>query len=208
MKIQAFTVPLLHNNTDAPAQLKSKSNEAVTEEEKQIRDPKVILQESILKQLSEMKEAKMKTGKGDSKAERIITKFDSGKKLSSDELSYLIKNAPASVDRILRMSAEREQNEMMMRMARTKSDTLQVPIYAANAIKKTSQSAGDALTRTNQLQDAVHEYQKTDEYKEKPNTASDIRTKKKSKKPILYAESALWTAAKNAYLPRKTNISK
>ncbi|MFJ7734876.1 hypothetical protein ACIQ2D_00940 [Lysinibacillus sp. NPDC097287] len=178
-----------------------KTTEIIADEENAIKDPAAILKESIQKQLSEMQEAKIKTGEGNSKAERIISKFNSGKKLSTEELSYLIKHAPASVDRVLRISAEREQTELMMRMARTKVSTMQVPLLTIDGIRKSDSTAGDALVRTNQLQDSVKEFQKTKEYQEKPATDFDYRKKKKSssKKTPYQPSPLLWAAAHHAY---------
>ncbi|MFJ7951383.1 hypothetical protein ACIQZG_07630 [Lysinibacillus sp. NPDC096418] len=175
--------------------------EIITDEEDKIKDSDTILKESIQKQLSEIQEAKMQTGKGNSKAERIISKFNSGKKLSSEELSYLIKHAPASVDRILRISAEREQNEMMMRMSRTKVSTMQVPLLTIDGIRKSGGTAEEAQARANQLRDSVKEYQKTKEYQEKPATEFDYRKKKKtsSKNPPYQPSPLLWAAAHHAY---------
>lgn len=179
----------------------SKTTEVIANDENTVKDPAAILKESILKQLSEMQETKMQTGEGNSKAERIISKFNSGKKLSSEELSYLIKHAPASVDRVLRISAEREQTELMMRMARTKVSTMQVPLPTIDGIRKSDATAGDALVRANQLQDSVKEYQKTKEYQEKPATDFDYRKKKKasSKKTPYQPSQLLWAAAQHAY---------
>lgn len=177
-----------------------KTTEAITNEENNVKDPAAILKESIQKQLSEMQEAKMKTGEGNSKAENIISKFNNGKKLSSGELSYLIKHAPASVDRILRITAEREQTEMIMRMSRTKADTMQVPLRAINIIKKSSANPEEAKVRASHLQDAVKEYQKTEEFKEKPATETDYRKKKTiSKKTSHQPSQLLWAIAQHAY---------
>lgn len=199
MKIHPFMetfIPRKNSQTTT-----SKSAEVIADEENTVKDPAVILKESIQKQLSEMQEAKMKTGEGNSKAERIISKFNSGKKLSSEELSYLIKHAPASVDRILRITAEREQTEMMMRMSRTKADTSLVSLRSITYIKSSSASPEDAKVRTSHLQDAVKEYQKTEEYREKPATETDYRKKKKtnSKKTPYQPSQLLWAAAQHAY---------
>ncbi|KOS69197.1 hypothetical protein AEA09_11990 [Lysinibacillus contaminans] len=179
----------------------TKTTEVIIEEENKVKDPAVILKESVQQQLTEMQEAKMKTGEGDSKAERILTKFNGGKKLTPEELGYLIKNAPASVDRILRITAEREQTEMMMRMSRTKADTMQVPLLAINIIKKSSTNPEEAKVRASHLQDSVKEYQKTEEYKEKPATEFDHTKKRRtsSKKTPHQSSQLLWATAQHAY---------
>lgn len=178
-----------------------KATEVISEEENIVKDPAVILKETIQQQLSEMQETTIKKGEGDAKTERIISKFNSGKKLPPEDLSYLIKNAPESVERIFRISAEREQTEMLMRMARTKSSTMQVPLLNIDGIKKSGATSGDALTRANQLQDSVNEYQNTKEYKEKSSTEFDYRKKKKTsyKKTAYQPSPLLWAAAQHAY---------
>lgn len=185
----------------------TKTNEEAPVEKKTVKEVQAEERKKVLQQISEMQEVKKKTGEGNPRAQRILSKFNSGKKLSPEEIQYLMKTAPESVERVIRVSAERQQNEIMMRDARTKTSTRHASMLAINAIRKTpgSGSSGDALTRSNQIQDSVKEYTATKEYKDKPNTELDVRKKKKTvyNKPVLSQESILWTAAKRAYLKAK-----
>lgn len=191
------TLPKNPQKTEEVAPVEKKTAQEVQAEERK----------KVLQQISEMQEAKKKTAEGNPKAQKILSKFNSGKKLSPEEIQYLMKAAPESVERVIRVSAERQQNEIMMRAARTKTTTRHASILAINSIRKTagSGSSGDALVRSNQIQDSVKEYTATKEYKDKPNTELDVRKKKKMayNKPVLSQESILWTAAKRAYLKAK-----
>lgn len=194
MRIQPTV--MLSNN---PSQLKEKKpTEQLSIPTKE--EVKQTAKEIVQRHLSEIQEAKMKTGEGDPKSERILTKFNSGKKLSSEELNYLIKNAPASVDRILRITAEREQTERMMHMAKSKTD-VQLVVFQASKVIDKSPDPEEKLVRAKHLQDARVEYEKTDEYKEKPNTPLDGENQGKSKKKYeSFGESNVqWAAAKLLY---------
>lgn len=187
---------MLSNN---PRQLyENKSNEQLSVPTKE--EVKQTTKEIVQRRLSEIQEAKMKTGEGDPKSERILSKFNSGKKLSSEELNYLIKNAPASVDRILRITAEREQTETMMRMSKSKTD-VQLVVFQASKVIDKSPDPEEKLVRAKHLQDARLEYEKTEEYKEKPNTPMEREKQDRSKKKYeSFGESNVqWATAKLLY---------
>ncbi|WP_313892279.1 hypothetical protein [Psychrobacillus sp.] len=195
--VAQYTLPKSPTKTDEEAPVEKKTVKEVQAEERK----------KVLQQISEMQEAKKKTGEGNPRAQRILSKFNSGKKLSPEEIQYLMKAAPENVERVIRVSAERQQNEMMMRAARTKTTTRHASMLAINAIRKTAGSgtSGDALTRSNQIQDSVKEYTSTKEYKDKPNDELNIKKKKKSpyNKPLHPQESGLWATANHAYLKAK-----
>ncbi|MEO4053959.1 hypothetical protein [Solibacillus sp. CAU 1738] len=202
MKIQqSFKLPnnvLPKDENKLTEQKESNTMQLPTKDEqaKQARD-------IVLSQLSEMQEAQMKTGEGNPKAERILNKFNSGKKLSSEELSYLIKYAPASVERVLRITAEREQTEMMMRASKTKTGVQFIAMQAANTIEKSSENVQDQQAQMSHLQDAKTEYEKTDDYKEKLNFELERDNNRERKKSTAYPQSnVLWATAQLAYKRR------
>lgn len=163
----------------------------------QMADSKQALKETVQRQLSEMQEARTDMGEDDPKAQRYIEKFKNGKKLTPEEMAYVRKHAPGMVDYIDRIMREREMIEFSMKMAPTKTDVQMVAFRAAKQIEK-HQIPEEREIRAKHLVDAKHEYEQTDEYKEKPNSPLD-KQEKPVKVRVKLSEQQTITLAKASY---------
>lgn len=198
MKIGYTTFP-------QPIVLKREKNEKTSVAEgnalQQMVASKQAVKETVQRQLSEMQEARTDMGEDDPKAQRYIEKFKSGKKLTPEEMAYVRQNAPGMVDYIDRIMREREVIELSMKMAPTKTDVQMVAFRASKQIEK-HQIPEEREIRAKHLVDAKHEYEQTDEYKEKPNSPLD-----KQEKPVKVrykrSEKETLELAKTAYEPVK-----
>lgn len=198
MKIGYTTFP-------QPIVLKRDKNEKTSVAEgnalQQMASSKQALKETVQRQLSEMQEARTDMGEDDPKAQRYIEKFKSGKKLTPEEMAYVRQNAPGMVDYIDRIMREREVIELSMKMAPTKTDVQMVAFRASKQIEK-HQIPEEREIRAKHLVDAKHEYEQTEEYKEKPNSPLD-----KQEKPVKVrykrSEKETLELAKTAYEPVK-----
>lgn len=198
MKIGYTTFP-------QPIVLKRDKNEKTSVAEgnalQQMATSKQALKETVQRQLSEMQEARTDMGEDDPKAQRYIEKFKSGKKLTPEEMAYVRQNAPGMVDYIDRLMREREVIELSMKMAPTKTDVQMVAFRASKQIEK-HQIPEEREIRAKHLVDAKHEYEQTEEYKEKPNSPLD-----KQEKPVKVrykrSEKETLELAKTAYEPVK-----
>lgn len=157
---------------------KEKTAETEATAVQQLTDSKQALKETVQQQIAEIEEARTDMGEDDPKAQRLINKFKNGKKLSPEEMAYVRKNAPGMADYIDRIAREREIIEFGMKMAPTKTDVQMVAFNAAKQIEK-HQIPEEREIRAKHLADAKHEYEQTDEYKEKPNSPLD-----KQEKPV------------------------
>ena len=181
--------------------MKKEQTTPVIEEEvnvaQQMKDSKQALKEIAQRQVAEMQEARTDMGEDDPKAQRLIEKFKNGKKLTPEEMTYVRKNAPGMVDYIDRIMREREMIEMSMKMAPSKTEVQMVAFRAAKQIEK-HQIPEEREIRAKHLADAKHEYEQTEEYKEKPNSPLD-----KQEKPVKVrykrSEQQTLTLAKVAY---------
>ena len=146
------------------------------------------LKEMAQRVVEEMEKARTDMGEDDPKAQRLIEKFKSGKKLTREELAYVRKKAPGMRDVIDRIMREREMIEMSMRQAPSKTD-VQLVVYRASKQIEKDPNAEIRELRGKHLADAKQEYEQTDEYKEKPNSPLDREqrparvTTKKNEKP-------------------------
>lgn len=173
---------------------KEKAPEAEVNLAQQMTDSKQALKEMAQRQIAEMEEARTDMGEDDPKAQRLIEKFKNGKKLTPEEMAYVRKNAPGMVDYIDRIMREREVIELSMKMAPTKTDVQMVAFRASKQIEK-HPNPEEREIRAKHLADAKHEYEQTDEYKEKPNSPLDKEEKpvriKHKKNPKQYAQIAI-----------------
>ena len=119
--------------------------------------------------VAQMEKARTDMGEDDPKAQRLIEKFKSGKKLTAEELNYVRKHAPGMRDVIDRVMREREVIEMSMRQAPSKTEVQMVAYRASRQIEKDT-DAGMKELRAKHLTDAKYEYEQTEEYKVKPNS--------------------------------------
>ena len=188
-----------------PIVLKREKNEKTPVAEgnalQQMATSKQALKETVQRQLSEMQEARTDMGEDDPKAQRYIEKFKSGKKLTPEEMAYVRQNAPGMVDYIDRIMREREMIEFSMKMAPTKTDVQMVAFRAAKQIEK-HQIPEEREIRAKHLVDAKHEYEQTEEYKEKPNSPLD-KQEKPVKVRVKRSEKETLELAKTAYEPVK-----
>lgn len=144
-------------------------------------EQKSALKESIQRQTEA---PKMKTGKHNPKVQNILTKFHNGKKLSPEEMQYVRKHAPDQIETIIRITREREMTKMLMSQAKSKNDVQMIALSASQQIKN-SPNASDRELRMKHLQNVRSEYEKTKEYKEKPNTQlEEAQEKRKVSKNI------------------------
>lgn len=144
-------------------------------------DAKQALKESVQKQIAELDAARNDKGEDNPKAQRLIEKFKNGKKLTPDEMAYVRKNAPGMVDYIDRIMREREVIELSMKMAPSKAHVQIAAFRAAKDIEK-HENPEEREIRMKHLADAKTEYEKTDEYKDKPNTPLDTEDRSKKKR--------------------------
>ena len=162
----------------------------------QPHDAKQALKETVQQQIAEIEAARTDMGEDDPKAQRLIEKFKNGKKLTPEEMAYVRKNAPGMVDYIDRITREREVIELSMKMAPTKTDVQMVAFRAAKKIEK-HQIPEEREIRAKHLADAKHEYEQTEEYKEKPNSPLEkqekpvkVRYKRSEKETLELAKAA------------------
>jgi len=140
-------------------------------------DPKKALKETMQKIIAEMEEARTDMGEDNPKAQSLIEKFKSGKKLTPKEMAYLRKHAPGIVDYIQRISQQREIIELGMKAAPTKSDVQLVAFHAAKLIERYPKpEEREILAR--HLADAKNKYEQTEEYKEKLSNPLDKQEKR------------------------------
>lgn len=173
---------------------KEKASDTELNVVQQMTDSKQALKEMAQRQIAEMEEARTDRGEDDPKAQRLIEKFKNGKKLTPEEMAYVRKNAPGMVDYMDRIMREREVIELGMKMAPTKTDVQMVAFRASKQIEK-HPNPEEREIRAKHLADAKHEYEQTDEYKEKPNSPLDKEDKlvriKHRKNPKQYAQLAI-----------------
>lgn len=134
------------------------------------------IREMVQRRIAEIEEARTDMGEDDPKAQLLIEKIKSGKKLTSEEMNYIRKNAPGMVEYIERIMREREIIELGMKLAPTKTDVHIVALHAAKQIEK-HHNPEEREIRAKHLADAKHEYEKTDDYKDKPNSPLDEEKK-------------------------------
>lgn len=128
--------------------------------------------EEIQRQVSMMLASQGGTGEHDPRAQQLIEKFKSGKKLARDEMAYIRQNALGMAMYIERIVREREELEQRMRIAPTKNDVQLAVLYASTCIAKQPASE-ESVVRVLHIADAQHEYVKTAEYREKPAHTTD-----------------------------------
>ena len=153
----------------------TKLQDTVDDLKQREKEQKQALKESIQQQVLE---TKMKRGENNPKAQKIIAKFHSGKKLTPMEMQYIRKHAPDQMETIIRITREREMTKMLMSQAKSKNDVQMIALSASQQVKN-SPSASDRELRMKHLQNVRSEYEKTEEYKEKPNTQLEEAQKKK-----------------------------
>lgn len=155
-----------------------KAPEIVVDVVQQMKQSRQELKELAQQEVAKIQEARTDMGEDDPKAQRLIEKFKNGKKLTADEMAYVRKNAPGMVDYMDRIMREREIIELTMQSAPSKTEVQMVAFRAGKQIEK-YYTGEEREIRARHLADAKHEYEKTDHYKEKPNTPLDEPNRQK-----------------------------
>lgn len=145
--------------------------------------------------IAEMEAARNDKGEDDPKAQHLIETFKNGKKLTAEEMAYIRKNAPGMVDYIDRIMRDREMTELSMKSAPTKMDVQMVAYRAGKQFETYSGEEGEI--RAKHLADAKHEYEQTDDYKEKP--ASPLSNDELPRKKVNVAVQVSKALVKLAY---------
>lgn len=151
------------------------NNEAI-----KLPDPKEELKEFVQNYIEEFQKALNEKGEDNPKVQRLMNKFRFGKKLTSQEMAYIRKHAPGLVDYVKRIMREREIVERGMKIAPTKHHVQMVAFHSAKLIEKGPSE--DRIVLSSHLSDAKKEYEKTDEYKEKPTSPLERAEKLERKK--------------------------
>lgn len=108
------------------------------------------------------------------KVQSLMEKFKSGQKLTLEEMNYIRSKSPENAEYINRIMKERELYELTFKNSPTKFNYYQAAMSFANKIERSS-SVEDVEVLSNHLRNAMQEYEKTDEFKEKPNFPLDLR---------------------------------
>lgn len=101
------------------------------------------------------------------KANSILYKFNSGKKLSFCEMKYLEKHSPDACQRIKSTMYERAALERRMKNSRTRSEARMTGFCSIMSAGKGNLDAGSGIARVNQLVSARNEYLQSRDYKKK-----------------------------------------
>lgn len=177
---------------------KEKIVEAAT---KQIDDAKKAYKEMVQQQMAEAQKTK-EQGENDPKAQQLMEKFKGGEKLSPEEMAYIRKTAPEMAKYIDNIMQEREAMELSMKLAPTKTD---VQMVAMNAGKQMNQyESEDREVRLRHLANAKFEYEKPDQYKEKPDHLLDrLDNKHHKKKKHVIAQAKVAYEQVHAYTTKQ-----
>lgn len=136
-------------------------------ETKETFNPKEDIKEIVQNYIEELQKAQNEKGEDNPKVQRLIGKFKFGKKLTPQEIAYIRKHAPGMMDYVHRIMRKRELMERSMKIAPTKYHVHMVAFQSTSFIEK-EPSQEDRITLFHHLKDAKREYEKTDEFKEKP----------------------------------------
>lgn len=109
----------------------------------------------------------------DYKLERILTKFRSGKKLTSGELSYVARENPNLYQKILRVLTRREMVEKRLEAAKTKEEEEQIMAQEMKSVEHI-EDAFEKEATVNHLMDAWHEHISSGATREKPDTNREL----------------------------------
>lgn len=148
----------------------------VNEVKQQQAEARQAWRESVQRQIAEILAARTDKGENDPRAQYLIDKFKSGKRLLPDEMVYVRQHAPGMIDYIERISRERDMIEQHMRIAPSKMDVGMVVFYASIRVPK-HEHGDQSVARAMQFADAQYEYMRTEEYRQKPNSPYDKREK-------------------------------
>ena len=124
----------------------------------------------------------------DERVQAIRAKLDSGKTLTPSELLYIRLNDPQQLSAIEQTMRERRMMEMMMRMARTKTDVDMAVVRTSSAISQSSMSREQKDAMQKHLKDVQKNYEQSEEYAQKPDSPLDERHTRSTKRVTSYAD--------------------
>lgn len=134
-----------------------------------------------------IKEFKEEHSPSNEKVSQLYYKFLGGKELSSDEISFLAKNAPDLYKKVKEIMMEREAMEMRMKAAKTKMEVAAVHMNELANIKDTmgtgeqaKRQATKTMARTSQMNSAYMEFTASAEYREKEDEASQAEERREN----------------------------
>lgn len=140
-------------------------------------DLKQQLKEAARQLISDNEVKQSNIGEDSLKTKLLIEMFKNGKKLTAAEMAYIRKYAPEMYEHVSRIMRRREMFEQSMKTAPTKMDVqITVSLNVKQIEKDSLPEDREVLAR--HLADAKHEYEQTDEYKEKPNSLMDNKVRK------------------------------
>lgn len=148
--------------------------------EKQVKSQES-MKEFAQNYVEQLDEALNGKGEDNVKVQQLMNKFRLGKKLSSSEMAYIKKHAPGLVNKIKEVMTKREILERSMKISKSKHQ-VHMATYSAVQLAKNEPTVEDKVTTTNHYADAQREYEKTDEYKEKPASPLEKEDPTKHKK--------------------------
>ena len=107
---------------------------------------------------------------------RIMAKLKSGKKLTAEEMRFLQAENPALYQQAARVQAMRDGLEQRLKTCHSKEEAQTI---FANAIGGVSDKDPMKEYIVAAYQDVMEEFQKSDEYKDLPNTEEEAKKEKK-----------------------------
>lgn len=107
---------------------------------------------------------------------RIMAKLKSGKKLTAEEMRFLQAEDPTLYQQAARVQAMRDGLEQRLKSCRSKEEAQTI---FANAMDSVSDKDPMKEYIVAAYQDVMEEFQKSDEYKELPDTEEEAKERKK-----------------------------
>lgn len=110
------------------------------------------------------------------KVQSLVEKFKSGKKLTAEEINFIRGQSPDTANYIERVLNERKIFEETFKNSPTKFHYYIAAMGFSKNIERNT-SGEEKLVLSQHLRDAMFEFEKTDEFKEKPNTPYEASEK-------------------------------
>ena len=109
--------------------------------------------------------------------ENIIDEFNSGKKLSANEMQYLRMNDPVTYAKMAKVQIQRKALESRLKQAKSKEEALEIYTSAKSRISD-DDPAREELNAA--YDDAYGEFKKSEQYKKLPATEKEAKEKEKN----------------------------
>ena len=115
-----------------------------------------------------------RTDEQDAKLSSIMTKAQTGKKLSYDDWEYLRSKKPALYAQLQQAERERENYEKALRRCKTKEEAQRLHVSKLGEIMEAAKNGDQgAIYRLNRLTRTMVEFTESEEYKELPTEAEE-----------------------------------